>query len=381
MKIAFATIGDTRDIRRGSGTPWHLWQSLLKAGVDVHLVGPLDVPLPLPTRFFKWIGKLSGKRYASYRDPFMGTKLGKVVEKALDGADYDLLLTNDFCIAGYTRIKKPIVLFTDDTFPRKFSINAHWKFEDLSFVSVFFCQKTTRQGLRNADKCLFASHFAADSAAKYSHQDSYNVIPYGANISGPDVEIERSVDKIKSKGRVDLLFVGKDWEGKGGPVAVETARLLNARDIVARLHIVGVDSAEDVHEEYIHFYGLLNKNLADEKEQLETLYQSCDVLIVPSKAEGYGLVFVEAAAYGMPSLAYASTGVLTAVKDGVSGVLLNQDKWADAFADSISEWLALPALYRHLSSGAREFYETNANWSNSVKQLITELQNLLDSDL
>jgi len=374
VKIVFATIGNTRDIRRGSGTPYHLWQSLLKAGVEVHLVGPLEITMPLPTHFFRWISRQTGKKYSSYRDPFMGARLGMAVGHEIEDVDYDLLLTNDYCIAGYTRSKKPVVLYTDDDFPIKFSENVNQNRENLSRYSIFFSQMTTRKGLKKAGLCLFASQFAADSAAEYGFQDQYKVIPYGANIADPGNEFERSTDKLGTEGRIDLLFVGKDWERKGGAIAVEAVRILQKKGNNAHLHIVGVDSVENVQESYIHFYGILNKDISFEREKLESLYQTCDALIVPSKSEGYGLVFVEAAAYGMPSLAYATTGVMTAVKAGESGILLSSEQTAEDFAEVIFSWIDKPDFYKRLSQGARLFYQTMANWDVTVSQLVFELE-------
>ena len=101
------------------------------------------------------------------------------------------------------------------------------------------------------------------------------------------------------------------------------------------------------------------------------------MLIIPSKAEGYGLVFVEAAAYGMPSLAYDSTGVKTSVKNGSSGILLAPGTGPEGFAEVILNWFKNPDSYQHLCHGARAFYESDANWAGSVQKLIKELESLL----
>lgn len=379
MKVVFATIGNTRDIRRGSGTPYYLWQSLLKAGVEVHLVGPLIVKIPLISRLFKWCSKKARKRYLSYRDPFVGKRLGSAVRKSLGGIDYDVLLTNDYSIAGYVGTKKPVVLYTDDAFLKKYSDNINPRLGNLSFCSAFYCQLTTKRGLQKADMCCFASQFALDAAVDYGFFSEYKVIPYGANIDDVKDEPERSIEKIVKKGRIDLLFVGKDWEGKGGQVAVKVATELNNRGVESHLHVVGVDLSDRIKEDFVYFYGLLNKDVQSEKEQLEALYRACDVLIIPSKAEGYGLVFVEAAAYGMPSLAYDSTGVKTSVKNGSSGILLAPGTGPEGFAEVILNWFKNPDSYQHLCHGARAFYESDANWAGSVQKLIKELESLLKS--
>ena len=49
--------------------------------------------------------------------------------------------------------------------------------------------------------------------------------------------------------------------------------------------------------------------------------QESDILLLPSSIEGFGIAFVEAASYGLPSLAFDNTGVSTVVKMGKVGFL------------------------------------------------------------
>lgn len=376
IKIAFATIGDVRDVRRGSGTPYYLWQELKRQGCIVHLIGPLNIDTPLSTRFFKYVSAKSGKRYISYRDPFVGKVIARKVDQALTELDYEILLTNDYCIAGYTQSKKPVVLYTDSFFPHNYAENIHPWLANLSALGKYFCQKTTVQGLKHANLCVFASQYAAEEAEKYkvSKNKDIFVIPYGANIECLGIASTRTVDLILQKKRIDLLFVGKDWKGKGGDIAVKTARILNERGVAACLHVVGVDLSGSIRDSFVKFYGLLNKDSSSDRKQFEKLFSTCDVLIVPSKAEGYGLAFVEAAAYGMPSLAYRSTGVITAIQDGRSGILINLSEDETAFANQIEMWFKQPEVYENLSKGARQHYEHEANWTTAISRLLAEIR-------
>ncbi|MCE9644889.1 MAG: glycosyltransferase family 4 protein [Chloroflexi bacterium] len=379
MKIAFATIGDVRDIRRGSGTPYYLWQELKKQGCTVHLIGPVKIDTPLPTRFLKYVSAKSGKKYVSYLDPFVGKVIGKKVSQTLVQLDYDIILTNDYCIAGYTQTKKPIILYTDAFFPHNYSENIHPWLANLSSIGVYFYQRTTARGIKHAYKCFFASQYAMEEAKKYkvSRNKAFSVIPYGANIEQPINFSPKTANDFLQKKGIDLLFIGKDWKLKGGDVAVKTARVLNERGINACLNVVGIDLSDSVRDSFVKFYGLLNKDSIIDRKQLEGLFSTCDVLIVPSKAEGYGLVFVEAAAYGLPSLAYKSSGVMTAVQDGRSGILFALAEDEIAFANQIEFWYKRPEVYANLSNGARRYYEQTANWKNAVKKLIKEMEKTL----
>jgi hypothetical protein len=76
MKIAFVTIYDLRDIRRGSGTFYSLAKEMERQGHVVHYVGPFEaIGFPVLTRAFKCLAVASGKRYRSWEDPFIGRRL------------------------------------------------------------------------------------------------------------------------------------------------------------------------------------------------------------------------------------------------------------------------------------------------------------------
>ena len=72
------------------------------------------------------------KRYFSYRDPFMARALGREAARRLANVDYDLILVNDYSLAGNIPSTRPIILFTDETFPRDYSTNTHPALANLS---------------------------------------------------------------------------------------------------------------------------------------------------------------------------------------------------------------------------------------------------------
>lgn len=60
-------------------------------------------------------------------------------------------------------------------------------------------------------------------------------------------------------------------------------------------------------------------------ETLHRIYLEADLFVLPSKKEGFGIVFLEAMAYGLSVVAAAAAGALDVVEDGVTGLLVPPD--------------------------------------------------------
>ena len=105
------------------------------------------------------------------------------------------------------------------------------------------------------------------------------------------------------------------------------------------------------------------------REQLANLYRAADVVAVPSYSESFGLVAVEAQACGTPVLAAAVGGLPVAVRDGVSGVLVDghdPGNWAAALAGLLARE---PADLASMSAAAVAHAAT-FSWEHTVDALL-----------
>jgi glycosyltransferase involved in cell wall biosynthesis len=345
------------------------------------LIGPLPYRYPLVSRLNRRLHKKLHRSFKSFLDPFVALELGKQVEGHLEDLKFDILLTNDLAIAGNTRTEKPIVLYTDAMLEKRYTENKadNAPLSNLSLLSLYLSRQTVRKGLHNATLVCYPAQWSCEKALEYGvPANKVRLIPWGANLADPgrDVGYQHSAHHLMSKERIDLLFVGKNWKGKGGDVALDVLLSLKQRGIEAHLHVVGLSRASLDAQADVSVYGYLDKAVPKQMLALSNLYSKCDAFLLPSVYEGFGIAYVEAAAYGLPSLGYQTTGVTTAVLHGKTGHLFPLGSSASKFANIIASWLIDPDKYQRLAQGARNYYEKVVNWEIATVELVDQIQKL-----
>jgi glycosyltransferase involved in cell wall biosynthesis len=102
---------------------------------------------------------------------------------------------------------------------------------------------------------------------------------------------------------------------------------------------------------------------------LDRSYATADLLVLPSRAETYGMVITEALAHGLPVVASEVGGVTEALghaDDGTRPGLLVSPDDAPALGAAIRAWLEDAGLRRRLRRAARERRASLAGWSSTT---------------
>jgi D-inositol-3-phosphate glycosyltransferase len=103
-------------------------------------------------------------------------------------------------------------------------------------------------------------------------------------------------------------------------------------------------------------------------DNLAVLYRTADLVAVPSYNESFGLVALEAQACGTPVVAASVGGLVTAVQDGTSGVLVDGHdprEWARV----LQKLITMPRLRRLLSKGAVA-HASEFSWDRTADGLL-----------
>lgn len=131
------------------------------------------------------------------------------------------------------------------------------------------------------------------------------------------VEVDIAKPPKWPKGERKLLFVGRFDHQKGVDVFCEALRLLehNACGILVGDYVLG-DTAQLEIPQNVTPAGWLDSN------KLQALYASADILIIPSRWEGFGLVATEAMRAGLPVIASKVGGLPEIVDHMKTGLLI-----------------------------------------------------------
>jgi glycosyltransferase involved in cell wall biosynthesis len=163
-----------------------------------------------------------------------------------------------------------------------------------------------------ADYCLVASNFTKLTLVEAGiHPDRVYVVPYG-------VDAVSCSDRQRPDETFRVVFVGQMVQRKGLEYLLKAWKKLRLKN--AELVLAGRGRVDDqllsAFSPEVKFVGTLTD------AQLRNLYSQCDLFCMPSLVEGFGLVYLEALACGLPVIATPNTGAADLVRDGREGFIV-----------------------------------------------------------
>jgi len=375
MRIALVSLADARDVRSWSGT-----LHFMKAALQRHVGEVVDLtPAPIPALPLKALDAASrilrGRKYLWEHEPLLVRRLGRVFTQSLRDAKVDAIFAPAASsILPYLETDVPILYFSDATF--RAAQETHRGFQRLTSRTAAAADAHERASIAKASFSFFASQWALDSARRDYGADPARsgLLPLGANLPEPPSVEEaqpRLTSRVDSEARaadatadspLRLLFVGVNWEGKGGPIALASLRELRARGVNAQLTIVGCEPPAGTPRDGLTVIPFLDKSNATDRARFAQLWRDAHLFILPTRFEAAGIVFIEASAYGLPSLGTDVGGVPTYVQPDETGLLLPLDADGRAWADAIQALVADRPRYERYARAARARYERALNW-------------------
>ena len=376
-KIAFLCSGPPTDRKIWSGTIFKMYESFLTHNIDVEWI-QVNRFTNLESKFFLAIENLHKKIFnrGFNRNHFIAKAFlaSKKLQKTLKNSDADLIFApTTITDLAFLNTDKPIIYLNDATFDQLLNYYGGMSgFGWLSKKTTVFIEKLA---LQKSDFLIFSSNWAAKHAEDFYQipKDKIEVIKFGSNTTAPDKIVEKDYS-----GEITFLFLGVEWERKGGQIALDAIKILRDRNYPVKLQVVGcIPPVEEA--EAMNVIPFLNKNNPEEARQIFNFLQNSHFMFMPTRADCTPISFCEAASYGLPVISTDTGGVAAVVEPGETGILLPLNASAEQYADEIEILLQNPEQIRALSQNAREKYEKELNWSVWGEKMNSKIHSLLNS--
>ncbi len=287
--------------------------------------------------------------------------LEKAIAQAIGG--YDVVMANMIPMATFTlaaaaaqRAGKPLMLVP--LFHAR-DVNHYWAHFHRAMASAALVDGTSE-----ADANLLAAQgFRTDWLSP-----GFDV----AEFESPAVNGAHFREKHGLRDDKVLLFVARKALTKRYDLAVEAVAELRRRGWPAWLVMIGPDEdRRPLIGDHLLYLG------KQERSELLDAYDACDVFILPSEAESFGMVFCEAWLRGKPVLGNAKCAAIASlIEHGVDGFLATQ---AEEFADYAEELLRDSELSRRMGENGHRKVVENFTWDRIVSKAESLLQGVIDS--
>jgi glycosyltransferase involved in cell wall biosynthesis len=219
-----------------------------------------------------------------------------------------------------------------------------------------------RWGLRNADRVVATTSYTADRLTLEQGVERARVTCVPLALEPAWTERQPSPATRKSAGdqlvllTVSRLAASERYKGVDSVISALPEllrsfprlryRVVGTGDDLPRLRALAATAGVEAAVEFT--------GLADHQRLLDE-YAGCDVFVLPSEGEGFGLVYLEAMSFGKPVVALRAGGVPEVVRHGETGILVASQA---EVAGAVGELLASPEMRARLGSAGRRLVET-----------------------
>jgi glycosyltransferase involved in cell wall biosynthesis len=385
MRIAFTSTFDVKDKTAFGGRCFYMAKELGRH-FDITWVGPLSYRKHWARLRAKQIiqHRLFHKTFWQSRDRALVRDYSRQISDALHRNDVDVVfspMSPGSQPIAYLECRQPIVIWTDATF-------IGW---EQSFPSdrAGMSDETIRDAIANETAALnraalviYSSEWAARGAIENYDLDpeKVKVVPFGANLEVDyDLSEERVAEMAQARPRdvCRLLFVGTDWERKGGDLAIALATRLNARGIKTELTVLTDHHRfETPLPSFVRVQGYLSKSTLSGLKRWNRLLARSHFVVLPTQSDATPLILSEASAFGVPSLTSDIGGIPSVIRDDVNGRMFPLESGVEGYVKYIEETFADYSRYLALSRSSVHEFQARLSWpvaAAEVAQLVTNL--------
>ena len=256
--------------------------------------------------------------------------------------------------------------------------------ETYRFGSNPYLAQAMKIFLQDAKKIIPNSNFTKDEFIEFGiPKNRFKIVNPGVDIEkfNPTEPNQKLIQKYNLQNKKVLLTVGRLDIRKGHDRVIQALSQLKSEYPEIRYLIVGSGEEEQrlktlvtEHEleKQVTFCGYISD------EVLPDFYNLADIFILMNRQtsqdigrkgdyEGFGIVFLEAAASGLPVIAGNFGGIRDAIANGETGFIIEDD--IDKIKESIESLLNNPKLSQKMGYKARKRVENQYTWKLKSQQI------------
>lgn len=267
-----------------------------------------------------------------------------------------MLVVLEATLGAYLDTTIPIVFISDTTFH-----GFRGYLENVSEAFIEMAEQVEQDSIDNADLIIYSSEWAKESAVKIygAAPAKIAVVEFGANL----VNLPAYCPLIDQEQECRMVFIGKNWEKKGGNKVYEAYKILRTQGYPCSLSIIGsVPPVYDPTDEHLRVVSFIDKSKSSDRDLMHAILAYAHFLVLPTTFDCFGIAMCEAAAYGIPVMASDVGGVSQIINKGKNGFLLPVEASATEYAALIRETYSDKMQYLALRDTSRKEFEKRLNW-------------------
>lgn len=364
MKLGFACVWGKDPKKTWSHTPWNLRQALSHQvnviDTGVVLTKPTKVLLKVmnpriqngrlisnwnPSPALEWVAKSQMRQAITANGVNAVLQIGEIADPGVP-----FFLYQDF---GYDIVLK----------------YRHLGLQTLGFSKVDLAEIERRRDRQyrfyeKASGIFTMSKWFANDLITTAGIDKNRIYVVHAGVNSKPAETGGRSQRQASE-RKRLLFIGGDFHRKGGDIVLAALAKLRAEvDPSISLTVAGPVKWPLSTEPPagVDFLGTVPVS------QVSALFESHDLLVMPSRFEGFGIVFAEALVHGLPVIGRNAFAMPEIIFPGVNGDLINNDN-ANELAASIWKTLQNDEIYLNVER-ERDQTKHYFSWDRIAKDIV-----------
>jgi glycosyltransferase involved in cell wall biosynthesis len=232
-----------------------------------------------------------------------------------------------------------------------------------------------RQYLRSVEGFIYNSQTTRQAVELLRGFPAQGVVATPAGDRFGEMSKAEIAARSQAGGRLLLLFAGNLIARKG--LHTLLAALLSIPSTDWELRIVGRDDVDPIYTARLRqlarpfngrvkFMGRLSDDAMADELRID------NIMVVPSSYEGFGIVYLDGMAFGLPCIGTSAGGAAEIIADGTSGLIVPPQD-SHELARAIQRMIGDRERLRVMSLAARERYKTFPTWEETTEKIRTYL--------